>query len=218
MKVPHEVHGLKVTLVPYRREHVQKYHEWMSDPMMQQLTRSEPLSLEEEYEMQQTWWRDEDKLTLIVLRSSAESHEGNASQAVAKEQDCIHNLDNTQNRLEEAMVGDINLFFGEGEDRPHPEIDIMVGNPAVRRQGLATEAVALMMQYAVQHKQVQSFTAKIIETNTPSILLFEKLGYKLSKRVEVFEELHYVFEASSSNMEVIKSFAPAYKCVSIDES
>ena len=40
--------GEKATLVPYRPEHVQKYHEWMKDPELLELTGSEPLSMEEE--------------------------------------------------------------------------------------------------------------------------------------------------------------------------
>lgn len=46
------IRGDKVVLVPYREEHVEKYHQWMSDPRLLQLTASEPLTLEEEYEMQ----------------------------------------------------------------------------------------------------------------------------------------------------------------------
>jgi len=44
--------GSKVVLVPYRPEHVPKYHQWMLDEELRSLTASDPLSLEEEYEMQ----------------------------------------------------------------------------------------------------------------------------------------------------------------------
>ena len=37
------------TLVPYKPIHVPKYHNWMKEPEMLELTASEPLSLEEEY-------------------------------------------------------------------------------------------------------------------------------------------------------------------------
>ncbi|KAJ3267937.1 hypothetical protein HDV01_003714 [Terramyces sp. JEL0728] len=50
-----------VVLVPYTKEHVPIYHEWMKDPFLQEMTASEPLSLEEEYEMQQSWYEDEKK-------------------------------------------------------------------------------------------------------------------------------------------------------------
>jgi len=61
--------GQKVLLVPYRKYHVPKYHLWMSDPDLQQATGSEPLSLSEEYEMQEKWAIDQDKCTFIVLHA-----------------------------------------------------------------------------------------------------------------------------------------------------
>ncbi|KAL6137018.1 hypothetical protein ACLB2K_062313 [Fragaria x ananassa] len=50
--------GKKVILVPYMKEHVPKYHEWMQDPALLQATGSEPLTLDQEYQMQLTWTQD----------------------------------------------------------------------------------------------------------------------------------------------------------------
>ena len=61
------IQGSRVVLVPYRQAHVAKYHEWMKSEELQELTGSEPLSLEEEFRMQQTWREDPDKCTFIVL-------------------------------------------------------------------------------------------------------------------------------------------------------
>jgi hypothetical protein len=54
------IKGNKVVLVPYRKAHVPAYHEWMKSAQLQELTASEPLSLEEEFEMQQKWATDDD--------------------------------------------------------------------------------------------------------------------------------------------------------------
>ncbi|XP_049888079.1 alpha/beta-tubulin-N-acetyltransferase 9 isoform X2 [Pectinophora gossypiella] len=56
-----EIIGQKVMLVPYRDYHVPKYHIWMKSEELQKLTASEPLTLDEEYEMQKSWREDEDK-------------------------------------------------------------------------------------------------------------------------------------------------------------
>ena len=54
--------GDKTKLVPYREEHVPRYHAWMADPAILEATASEPLSLEQEFDMQKTWRDDEDKV------------------------------------------------------------------------------------------------------------------------------------------------------------
>ena len=61
------IYGTRVILVPYEREHVPKYHEWMKDQEILEATASEPLTLEKEFEMQKSWREDEDKLTFILL-------------------------------------------------------------------------------------------------------------------------------------------------------
>lgn len=54
-------------LVPYMAHHVPRYHEWMSDPAILAATESDPLSLEEEEENQQSWLYSLDKITFILL-------------------------------------------------------------------------------------------------------------------------------------------------------
>lgn len=59
--------GKKVILVPYMNKHVPKYHEWMQDPFLLEATGSEPLTLEEEYDMQLSWTQDPNSTLLISL-------------------------------------------------------------------------------------------------------------------------------------------------------
>lgn len=62
MKVSLE--GKRVVLVPYMAEHVPRYHNWMQDEELLQATGSEPLSLEQEYEMQISWTQDPNSIIL----------------------------------------------------------------------------------------------------------------------------------------------------------
>ena len=65
----------RLELVPYCTFHVRRYHTWMQDPSLLELTCSEALSLEEESQNQQSWRRDGAKLTFIILANEAHSDE-----------------------------------------------------------------------------------------------------------------------------------------------
>ena len=46
--------------VHYIYTHWHRYHQWMQDPVLRAQTASEPLTLEQEHDMQQSWLRDDD--------------------------------------------------------------------------------------------------------------------------------------------------------------
>ncbi|KAM2530667.1 hypothetical protein PS1_028502 [Malus domestica] len=59
--------GGRVILVLYKNEHVPKYHEWMKDPALLQATSSEPLTLDQECQMQLTWTQDPNNTLFLSL-------------------------------------------------------------------------------------------------------------------------------------------------------
>lgn len=154
--------GPRVTLIPYLKEHVEEYHGWMSDPFMQALTASEPLSLDEEYEMQKSWNLDEDKLTFIVTVDQGK------------------------------LIGDVNLFLSQDEDgSSKAECEVMIAVMGHQSKGLGKEALQMMILYASKHLKISpsAFFAKIGMNNTPSLHLFQKLDFKEIGRSEVFQEV-----------------------------
>jgi len=77
--------GEHVVLVPYRYAlplmqtrtcarivltQVETYHAWMQDPALQAQTASEPLTLDEEYAMQQSWHDDGDSVCSRLTQNS----------------------------------------------------------------------------------------------------------------------------------------------------
>ncbi|KAJ6622894.1 GNAT domain-containing protein [Mycena sp. CBHHK59/15] len=211
--------GKRVVLIPYLPEHVPKYHTWMQDVELRELTASEPLTLEEEFAMQHKWQIDEDKLTFIICARG----DGSASGA----------LDNTSTLSPRdphvaalQMIGDVNIFLhgapphmrtgnDEDEDQFYAEIEIMIAERGYRRKGCALEALQLMLGYATAGSFLghvsslndlkdsplpvppTSLLTRISEANTPSISLFEKLGFSITKRVEVFGEVEMRWGARS---------------------
>ena len=181
--------GEKVTLVPYLKGHVLKYHEWMCDEEMLIATASDPLSLEEEYEMQESWSKDDDKITFIIL-------------------------DITEKGDEEKMVGDVNCFLNDRDgDKTIAEIEIMIAEKSAKRKGLASEALQLMMLYCRQHLGIIRFYAKIGEDNKASLALFKSpvMNYKQCNYVKAFQEYELEllvppFEAQQERGVLLKPF------------
>ncbi|XP_016949008.1 alpha/beta-tubulin-N-acetyltransferase 9 [Drosophila biarmipes] len=162
--------GRRVILVPYEARHVLKYHEWMSNEELRQLTASEELTLDEEYAMQRSWREDDDKLTFIILDAEMYS----------REQDEIA-----------AMVGDTNIFLHRDPDSDLlvAEAEIMIAEPGARGKGLGREAMLLMLQYAQSQLKLDKFEVKIDMDNSTSLHLFESFRFVETARVEVFHEV-----------------------------
>ncbi|EYB98129.1 hypothetical protein Y032_0134g1872 [Ancylostoma ceylanicum] len=158
--------GKNVILVPYEKDHVPKYHSWMEDEELRRLTGSERLSLDDEYKMQQSWRTDEDKLTFIIL-SRAMVDSGSAEV--------------------DSMIGDVNLFL-QSEDNAG-ELEVMVAEKPARGSGVGTEAVSLMISYAMNELPVERFFVKITDDNSASLHLFEdKLHFRRVSHSEAFKE------------------------------
>ncbi|KAL3465549.1 N-acetyltransferase [Aspergillus heterothallicus] len=189
----------KVLLVPYSKWHVPRYHEWMKDEEIQEATASEPLSIEEEYAMQQSWRNDADKLTFIVcLPTEKELHTN---------EDGLLDEDDSPER----MIGDINLFLRiddgeEGTSTPQiiGEIELMIAEKKDQRRGFGKAALLTFLRYVVgcegevleeferrdvgakrafgegmgREAKFEALSVKIGQKNERSLALFQGVGFK----------------------------------------
>merc|ERR1712154_569955 len=80
------IDGSKCKLVPYESKHVKKYNKWLNDPYIQQMTGTEPYSLNQEDEYQKEWKMDETKYIFIILDKSINNeHVGELNIMIAQE-------------------------------------------------------------------------------------------------------------------------------------
>ncbi|KAL4998762.1 GNAT domain-containing protein [Aspergillus recurvatus] len=192
----------KVLLVPYSKWHVPRYHEWMKDEEIQQATASEPLSLSEEYAMQQSWRNDADKLTFIICLPVASARDSGSLSLVDE--------DDSPAR----MIGDINLFLRVEEDDEHGEgntstpqivgeIELMIAEKKDQGRGFGKAALLAFLAYVLKRerevlgefvagdeeaKRVMggkvnelkfgALSVKIGQVNERSLKLFEGLGFR----------------------------------------
>ncbi|KAJ6785743.1 hypothetical protein PWT90_06380 [Aphanocladium album] len=195
------ISGAKALLVPYEAHHVVKYHGWMQDPDIQQATASEPMTLEEEYENQQSWRTSTDKLTFIICEPAAPAE----TAIMAQSQDANKH-----------MIGDVNFFlYADDEDENDGasdsligEVDVMVAAKEHRGKGYGEAAVrhlllyiqmnldAILREYAQGGvtKALRALMVKIQESNNGSRALFEKLGFEQTGSVNYFGEVKMVFD------------------------
>uniref|UniRef100_A0A3Q3X8P0 Alpha/beta-tubulin-N-acetyltransferase 9 n=1 Tax=Mola mola TaxID=94237 RepID=A0A3Q3X8P0_MOLML len=161
--------GQNVVLVPYNADHVPRYHEWMKSPELQQLTASEPLTLEQEYDMQRSWREDNDKCTFIILDKQRWA--------------------DTSMEEEQCMVGDVNIFLTNPTDPTLAELEIMIADPSYRGRGIGKEVTRMMMSYGVAKLGVKNFQVKIGLDNQVSIAMFKKLHFQEASVCTVFREV-----------------------------
>ncbi|KAK6334044.1 hypothetical protein TWF696_002548 [Orbilia brochopaga] len=205
----------KLILVPYEESHVLEYSEWMSSEALREATRSDRLTLSQEYAMQKAWREDADKLTFILCLPSERLQEaltqGSEDTSVRPEYTVIEGSDDTNGNL----IGDVNLFLCEdGDDLEEDderkevagEIEVMIAKMEYQGQGLGKVAVLVFILYVLRHreqilaegnsdwltakeKRLKHLRVKIGKDNTGSLMLFQKLGFKkIKEEPNVFDE------------------------------
>ncbi|XP_031620383.1 N-acetyltransferase 9-like protein [Contarinia nasturtii] len=198
--------GANVILIPYETKHVQKYHKWMCDPELLKLTASEPLTLDQEYDMQETWRHDEDKCTFLVLEKEI--------------------YERTTDEIG-ALIGDTNLFLNQdyflsdfdnecaqqdlNNETIIAEAEIMIAEPEARGKGLGNEAILLMLKYGQSELGVQEFVSKIGYENIASQNLFTKLKFEEQSRSDVFQEVAFKRTVDENWIEWLNQEIKTYK-------
>jgi RimJ/RimL family protein N-acetyltransferase len=83
----------------------------------------------------------------------------------------------------------------------------MIADPSVRRKGIATTALRMMMGYTKQQLNLHDFEARIKRSNAESLHLFEKLGFVKVKEVEAFDEATFLLESESLDSATFSNWA-----------
>ena len=178
--------GPRVRLVPYRRAHVLRYNQWMQDPELLELTCSEPLTLEQEFQNQRSWHADPLKLTFILC--ARDDDDGGA----------------IPDDLTSGMCGDVNAFLSEIDDDDDEtgvsaELEIMIAEPAQRRRGLARTALQMFIAYLLERvPRVGRLVVKVTDANVPSLRLFESLGFTVHKPMPIFQQTELRLSVASA--------------------
>lgn len=196
----------------------------MKDPSLLEATGSEPLSLEQEVEMQQSWRDDPMKCTFIVHATSL------TGDVQGKEALYV------QDELS-GMVGDVNLFLSEvvdevdddGNDHEtkwggalespskqsppmiQAEIDVMIAEKEFRGKHLGRATTSTMMLYGVTQLDIVRFFCKINEDNEASINLFRSLGFQQCGYAACFKQVEFEWKKTLTELQAICEAYGGYK-------
>lgn len=172
----------------------------------------------------ESWRKDEDSESYILCRQIhclMDSLELTFI-ILACEDPLIHNPLTSEDIAGLRMIGDVNLFIKEGEEEEgqprvgkEGEVEVMIAGmllcvrlfafsqsgtePASRRKGLAHAALSAFLHYAIMHVlPCPMLVTRISATNTPSIRLFEKLGFERIKEPNFFGEIEMRFKGDQT--------------------
>ena len=208
----------------------------MQDADLQAATASEPLSMTEEYDMQQSWRTDNDKLTFIVCQSR-------------EPKDALQKVQAGQDDRPERMIGDINLFLSEPEDDDDEdddsgaqaptstkssnalvgEIELMIALKDLHRQGYGRAALLSFTTYILDTwtqiaaeysssasdqppKSLQFLRVKINQSNARSIALFQSIGFvQTAAGANYFGEVELRWQPSRSELATRKGWEESHQ-------
>ena len=142
-------------------------------------TASEPLTLAEEYTMQQTWRTSGDKLTFIICKPFQLGHLVPSNETQILDQ-CI-SIDGAgtcrQDEIE-AMIGDVNLFISLLGDDVYDDDDSHRYETAAINNGVVGELEIMIAEHARQGKG----------NGKAALLLF--LTYIIRNEAQILDEFH----------------------------
>jgi hypothetical protein len=229
--------GTNVLLIPYRPEHIPTYHQWMQDTTLCELTASEPLTLNQEIQMQTEWRDDVNKCTFIILArdlladgdddstvppppmsyNDINEEEENDDKIGCSKNNMVYTslVGNTLN----AMIGDVNLFLSDIDNDDDDDDDeseqetpasmTTIINHRCRRQAEIDIMIALPSH---RHKNLGAEVAFMImhyaASNLNIIRFFAKIHETNKQSIQLFEKkLGYVMR------EYVKCFSEyCYEC------
>ncbi|KAK2880023.1 hypothetical protein FQN49_000658 [Arthroderma sp. PD_2] len=151
----------------------------LGEKEIQEATASEPLTLDEEYGMQQSWRQDADKLTFITcqpIRSRVTEPSCNQATSDSAPDSTCYQVRQNDDDAPDRMIGDVNLFLKleekddneetsnhEPEEVIVGEVELMIAEKHLQRKGLGRASLICFLKYIVDHTEeiLAEFLAKV---------------------------------------------------------